>query len=30
MGTHGHGAIYDLLVGSTTHGVLEKAPCPVL
>jgi nucleotide-binding universal stress UspA family protein len=30
MGTHGHGAIYDLLVGSTTHGVLMKAPCPVL
>ncbi len=30
MGSHGHGAIYDLLVGSTTHGVLMKAPCPVL
>jgi len=30
MGTHGHGAMYDLLVGSTTHGVLMKAPCPVL
>lgn len=30
MGTHGHGAIYDLLVGSTTHGVMKKAPCPVL
>ena len=30
MGTHGHGAIYDLLVGSTTHGVLKKAPCPVM
>lgn len=30
MGTHGHGAMYDLLVGSTTHGVLKKAPCPVL
>jgi nucleotide-binding universal stress UspA family protein len=30
MGSHGHGAIYDLLVGSTTHGVLKKAPCPVL
>lgn len=30
MGSHGHGAMYDLLVGSTTHGVLKNAPCPVL
>ena len=30
LGSHGHGAMYDLLVGSTTHGVLMKAPCPVL
>ena len=30
MGSHGHGAMYDLLVGSTTHGVLKQAPCPVL
>lgn len=30
MGSHGHGAVYDFLVGSTTHGVLKKAPCPVL
>lgn len=30
MGSHGHGAIYDLLVGSTAHGVLQKAPCPVM
>jgi nucleotide-binding universal stress UspA family protein len=30
MGTHGHGAVYDLLVGSTTHGVLKRAPCPVM
>ena len=30
MGSHGHGAMYDLLVGSTTHGVLKKTPCPVL
>jgi len=30
MGSHGHGAVYDLLVGSTTHGVLKKARCPVV
>ena len=30
MGSHGHTALYDLLVGSTTHGVLMRAPCPVV
>lgn len=30
MGSHGHTAFYELLVGSTTHGVLLKAPCPVV
>lgn len=30
MGSHGHNAIYDLLVGTTTHGVLRKATCPVV
>jgi nucleotide-binding universal stress UspA family protein len=30
MGSHGHGAVYDLVTGSTTQGVLRKAPCPVL
>lgn len=30
MGSHGHGAIYELLVGSVTEGVLRKARCPVL
>jgi nucleotide-binding universal stress UspA family protein len=30
MGSHGHTALYDLLVGSTTHGVLLRAPCPVV
>ena len=29
LGSHGHNAIYDLLVGSTTHGVLRKATRPV-
>lgn len=30
MGSHGHTAFYDLLVGSTTHGVLLRANCPVV
>jgi nucleotide-binding universal stress UspA family protein len=30
MGSHGHTALYDLLVGSTTHQVLRKAKCPVV
>ena len=30
MGSHGHTAFYDLLVGSTTHGVLMRANCPVV
>lgn len=30
MGSHGHSALYDLLVGTTTHNVLKNAPCPVL
>ena len=30
IGSHGHGAVYDLMVGSTTHGVLKRASCPVL
>jgi nucleotide-binding universal stress UspA family protein len=30
MGSHGHGAIYDLLIGGTTHAVLNKAGCPVV
>jgi nucleotide-binding universal stress UspA family protein len=30
IGSHGHTAFYDLLVGSTAHGVLKRAPCPVL
>lgn len=29
MGSHGHGAIHDLLVGSVSKGVLHKASCPV-
>ena len=30
LGSHGHTAFYDLLVGSTTHGVLLRASCPVV
>lgn len=30
MGSHGHGAIYNLLVGSVTEGVLKGVSCPVL
>jgi nucleotide-binding universal stress UspA family protein len=30
MGSHGHGALYEFLVGSVTSGVLRGAKCPVL
>jgi nucleotide-binding universal stress UspA family protein len=30
LGSQGHNAIYDLLVGSTAHTVLQNAPCPVV
>lgn len=30
MGSHGYGAVFDLLIGSTTQGVLRKASCPVV
>jgi universal stress protein A len=30
MGSHGHTAFYEALVGSTTGGVLKHAPCPVV
>lgn len=30
LGSHGHTAFYDLLVGSTTNAVLKNAPCPVV
>lgn len=29
MGSHGHGALYELVVGSTTTGILKNAGCPV-
>ncbi|MCB1615535.1 MAG: universal stress protein [Pseudomonadales bacterium] len=30
MGSHGHGAIYQMLLGSVSEGVIKEAPCPVL
>ncbi len=30
VGSHGHTALYDLIVGTTTHGILRKAKCPVV
>ena len=30
MGSHGHTAFYDLVAGSTAHGVLKRATCPVV
>ncbi len=30
MGSHGHTGLYDLLIGSTTSGVLKRSPCPVV
>jgi len=30
LGSHGHGALRNLLVGSVAEGVLRKAGCPVL
>lgn len=30
LGSHGHGAMHDLLVGSTAHRIIRKAPCPIV
>ena len=30
LGSHGGGAMYRLLVGSTSEGILHKSECPVL
>lgn len=30
IGSHGHGAMYHLLLGSISTAVLKDAPCPVL
>jgi nucleotide-binding universal stress UspA family protein len=30
MGSHGHGKLYDFLVGSTASGVMKRATCGVI
>jgi nucleotide-binding universal stress UspA family protein len=30
LGSHGHGAVYDLLVGSVAEGVVKRSTVPVL
>ena len=30
LGSHGHGALYHLLVGSVAEGVMHKIRCPLL
>ena len=30
LGSHGHGAVHDKLVGSTSERVIHHAPCPVV
>jgi nucleotide-binding universal stress UspA family protein len=30
IGSHGHGAFYEMLVGSITDQVLRNSPCPVI
>ena len=30
MGSHGHSAFYDLVMGSVTHSVLRSGKCPLL
>ena len=29
-GSHGHGALYDLILGSISEGIVRGANCPVL
>ncbi len=30
VGSHGHGAVYHMVVGSVSEGVLHRSSCPVL
>ena len=30
VGTHGHGAVYNVLIGSYSEGIIRKSKLPVL
>lgn len=30
LGSHGHGAVHDKLIGSTSERAVHHAPCPVV
>lgn len=30
MGSHGHGAVHHLILGSVSEGIIHKSECPVL
>ena len=30
LGSHGHGALFHLLIGSVSEGVIRRATCPVI
>jgi nucleotide-binding universal stress UspA family protein len=30
LGSHGHGALFHLLIGSVSEGVIRQASCPVI
>lgn len=30
LGSHGHGALYEAIIGGTTSGVIRSATCPVV
>ncbi|MGH7997602.1 MAG: universal stress protein [Opitutaceae bacterium] len=30
VGSHGHGSLYEFLIGTTTQGILKDARCPVV
>jgi nucleotide-binding universal stress UspA family protein len=30
VGAHGHHALHELVLGSTSRDLIEKAPCPVI
>lgn len=30
MGSHGHGAVHHLMLGSVSEGIIHKSECPVL